>query len=62
MLSQIFGIVQECKEFFYSRLQSNRPLAWFFGPVNIYVVGQFYPWFKFYILLFLGNVMYDGEF
>ena len=23
---------------------------------------QFYPWFKFYFLLFLGMVMYDNEF
>ena len=29
---------------------------------NIYVVVQFYPWFKFYFLLFLGMVMYDNEF
>ena len=26
-----------------------------------YVVIQFYPWFKFYFLLFLGMVMYDNE-
>ena len=26
------------------------------------VVVQFYPWFKFYCLLFLGIVMYDNEF
>ena len=28
----------------------------------IYVVVQFYPWFKFYFPLFLGMVMYDDEF
>ena len=28
----------------------------------IYVVGQFYPWFKFSSLLFLGMVMQDNEF
>ena len=28
----------------------------------IYVVVQFYPWFKFYFLMFLGMVMYDNEF
>ena len=28
----------------------------------VYVVVQFYPWFKFYFLLFLGMVMYDNEF
>ena len=27
-----------------------------------YVVVQFYSWFKFYFLLFLGIVMYDNEF
>ena len=27
-----------------------------------YVVVQFYPWFKFSFLLFLGMVMYDNEF
>ena len=25
----------------------------------MYVVVQFYPWFKFYLILFLGKVMYD---
>ena len=29
---------------------------------KVYVVVQFYPWFKFYFLLFLGMVMYDNEF
>ena len=29
---------------------------------NIYVVVQFYLWFKFYFLLFLGMVMDDNEF
>ena len=28
----------------------------------ITVVVQFYPWFKFYFLLFLYMVMYDNEF
>ena len=28
----------------------------------IYVVVQFYPWFKFDFLLFWGIVMYDNEF
>ena len=25
------------------------------------VVVQFYPWFKFYFLLFLGMLMYDNK-
>ena len=29
---------------------------------NVYVVVQFYPWFIFSFLLFLGMVMYDNEF
>ena len=29
---------------------------------HVYVVVQFYPWFKFYFPLFLGMVMYDNEF
>ena len=29
---------------------------------NIYVVVQFYPWFKFYFPLLLGMVMYDNDF
>ena len=29
---------------------------------SVYVVVQFYPWFKFYFPLFLGMVMYDNEF
>ena len=28
----------------------------------IYVVVQFYPWFKLYFPLFWGMVMYDNEF
>ena len=30
--------------------------------LHVYVVVQFYPWFKFYFPLFLGMVMYDNEF
>ena len=30
--------------------------------MDINVVVQFYPWFKFYFPLFLGTVMYDNEF
>ena len=30
--------------------------------VNMYVVVQFYPWFKFYFPLFWVIVMYDNEF
>ena len=29
---------------------------------NVYVVVQFYPWFKFYFPLFWGMVMYVNEF
>ena len=29
---------------------------------NVYDVVQFYPWFKFYFLLFMGMVMYGDEF
>ena len=29
---------------------------------GVYVVVQFYPWFKFYLPLFWGMVMYDNEF
>ena len=29
--------------------------------VHIYVVVQFYPWFKFSFLLFLGMEMYDND-
>ena len=28
----------------------------------VYVVVQFYLWFKFYFFLFYGMVMYDNEF
>ena len=36
-------------------------------PCKVYVMVQFYPWFKFYFVLFLGMViicmaMYDNEF
>ena len=29
---------------------------------GVFVVVQFYPWFKFHFPLFLGMVMYDNEF
>ena len=29
--------------------------------LSISVVVQFYPWFNFYFLLFLGMVIYDNE-
>ena len=29
---------------------------------GVYVVVQFYPWFKFYFPLFIGIVMYDNDF
>ena len=29
---------------------------------SLYVVVQFFPWFKFYFPLFWGMVMYDNEF
>ena len=29
---------------------------------QVYVVVQFYPWFKFYFPLFLGLVIYDNKF
>ena len=36
----------------------NLPLR----ELSVYVVVQFYPWFKFYFPLFWGMVMYDNEF
>ena len=33
-----------------------------FREVRIFVVVQFYPWFKFYFSLFWGMVIYDNEF
>ena len=33
-----------------------------FLDTAVYVVVQFYPWFKFYFLLSLDMVMYDNEF
>ena len=30
--------------------------------MNVYFVVQSYPWFKFYVPLFWGMVMYDNEF
>ena len=33
-----------------------------FELVYVNVVVQFYPWFEFSFLLFLGIVMYDNEF
>ena len=29
--------------------------------ISVHVVVQFYPWFNFYFLLFLGMVIYDNE-
>ena len=50
----IKGLKRNC------RAKCNRVLCNLLALV--YVVVQFYPWFKFYILLFLGIVMYDNEF
>ena len=44
---------------------SLRVYYWFLYDIiqiHIYVVVQFYPWFKFSFLLFLGMEMYDNEF
>ena len=43
-------------------LSSNEVPFLLLNQPNIYVVVQFYPWFKFYFLLFLGMLMYDNEF
>ena len=51
------------------RLQLREFSIYFFIPprlvqtyeIHIFVVVQFYPWFKFYFLLFLGMVMYDND-
>ena len=32
------------------------------GAISVTVVVQIYPWFKFYLLIVLGKVMYDNEF
>ena len=44
----------------YIRLLKTNIKDFFF--LNTYAVVQFYRWFKFYFLLFLGMVMYDNEF
>ena len=36
-------------------------LKFLFSQPHVYVVVQFYPWFKFSFLLFLGMVMYDNN-
>ena len=44
-------------------IADQRPLFLFSTKIyTVYVVVQFYPWFKFHFLLFLGMVMYDNEF
>ena len=40
--------------------QQSRIFFWL--NFDVYVVVQFYPWFKNYFLLFLGMVMHDNEF
>ena len=49
----------------------GHPMTWLFDRCTVqfeilisgvYVVVQFFPWFKFYFPLFLGMVMYDNEF
>ena len=44
----------------YSRQAQERKRK--FYNIYIYVVVQFYPWFKFYFPLFWGTEMYDNEF
>ena len=43
-------------------IKGNHRISGLNQNTKIYVVVQFYPWFKFYFLLFLGMVMYDNEF
>ena len=47
-------------------LPSRNSHKWTQNTVEIrilcYVVVQFYPWLKFYFLLFLGMVMYGNDF
>ena len=40
------------------RIKMNLPLR----ELSVYVVVQFYHWFKFYFPLFWGMVIYDNEF
>ena len=48
-------------EAFYRPLNINIQISYCVVP-KISVVVQFYFWFNFYFLLFLGMVMYDNEF
>ena len=41
---------------------NNKADSFFRLNLNVYVVVQFYSWFKFCFPLFLGMVMYDNEF
>ena len=49
----IFGVKYHKEK---SHFQTSSTWTW-----HVYVVVQFYPWFKFSFLLFLGMVMYDNN-
>jgi len=49
-----------CKIFGTNKVHYGKCGSGVLGGID--VVVQFYPWFKFYFLLFLGMVMYDNEF
>ena len=61
-LETILNLTVNSLEALSKQLKVQFSLLWQVSITNINVVVQFYPWFKFYFLLFLGIVMYDNEF
>ena len=58
----MYNLTDQNKWIAYGGSYPGSLAAWFRLKVNIYVVVQFYLWFKFYFPLFLGMVMCDNEF
>ena len=54
------GCAREKLQYLYENVMSNK-FSKTAVLTKIYVVVQFYPWFKFYFLLFLGMVMCDND-
>ena len=57
LICEIIGLVDIFRK---NKMAKIRLLVQIDGDTN--VVVQFYPWFKFSFLLFLGMIMYDNEF
>ena len=58
---KILDLKSSSEQIFSRKLPLGAPAEGSHHNLSVYVMVQFYPWFNFYFLLFLGMVMYDNE-